>query len=312
MKKIFLQDITGFLKTGFTLAGNLESTFVNNVKPIDEANEFSLSWISSLTKDFSRLLSVTKANILICDSKMGAEEIEKYAKVFILVDNPRLVFLRIVREFFEKKYIPGIHPTSFIHQEAKVHSSVFIGPFTYVGKSSIEENSIIHGHCFIYDDVSIGKSVTIQAGTVIGSDGFGYEKNEQNEFEKFPHVGGVVIEPNVEIGSNSCIDKGTLGNTIIKRGAKIDNLVHIAHNVTVGENAMVIANAMVGGSTSIGDNTWIAPSVTLRDKIAIGKNSTIGLGAVVTKDVPENSVWLGNPAKTIDEFKQLQEKLNKL
>jgi UDP-3-O-[3-hydroxymyristoyl] glucosamine N-acyltransferase len=107
----------------------------------------------------------------------------------------------------------------------------------------------------------------------------------------------VIIEDCVDIGANTCIDRGTLGNTVIRRGAKIDNLVHIAHNVVVGENTMVIANAMIGGSTEIGADSWVAPSATLRDAIQIGAASTVGLGAVVTKSVPDGEVWAGNPAK---------------
>jgi len=112
-------------------------------------------------------------------------------------------------------------------------------------------------------------------------------------------VGGVIIEDNVDIGANTCIDRGTLGHTYIKEGAKIDNLVHIAHNVIIGRNTTVIANAMIGGSTIIGDNVWIAPSSTLRDGITIGNSSTVGLAALVTKTIPENEVWAGFPAKLI-------------
>jgi len=117
--------------------------------------------------------------------------------------------------------------------------------------------------------------------------------------ERFPHIGGVQIEDDVEIGANTCIDRGTLGNTRIRKGAKIDNLVHIAHNVDVGENTAIIANAMIAGSTKIGANTWIAPSACLRDAINIGKDATVGLAALVTKDIPDGELWAGFPARKI-------------
>jgi UDP-3-O-[3-hydroxymyristoyl] glucosamine N-acyltransferase len=127
--------------------------------------------------------------------------------------------------------------------------------------------------------------------------GFGYEKDEDGHYQVIPHIGGVLIEENVEIGNNTCIDRAVLGNTILKKNCKIDNLVHIAHGVIVGENSLVIAHAMVGGSTVIGDNVWVAPNAALINKITIGDNATIGLGAVVVKNVGENDTVIGNPAK---------------
>ena len=171
---------------------------------------------------------------------------------------------------------------------------------------------MIHGNIFIYDQVSIGSDVTIHSGTVVGADGFGYEKDENGEVFKFPHIGGVIIENDVEIGANTCIDKGSLGNTLIKRGAKIDNLVHIAHNVEIGENTFVIANAMVGGSTKIGDNAWIAPSVSLMNGISIGKDVTIGMSSLVTKAIPDGETYAGSPAKPLKEFLETQRKIKNL
>ncbi len=140
---------------------------------------------------------------------------------------------------------------------------------------------------------------------MIGADGFGYERNEVGELEKFPHVGGVLIEDNVEIGANSCIDRGSLGDTRICQGARIDNLVHIAHNVYVGRHAVVIANAMVGGGTHIGDFAWVAPSACLRDRIKIGDKSLVGLASLVTKDVPNGETVLGCPARSLAKHKRL-------
>ena len=137
--------------------------------------------------------------------------------------------------------------------------------------------------------------------TTIGGTGFGYEKNTDGEFELFPHIGGVRIEKNVDIGANTCIDRGTLGNTIIGAGSKIDNLVHIAHNVKIGRNCAIIAHSMIGGSTVINDNCWVAPSACVRDGISIGSNSIIGLGSVVVKPIPDNEVWAGNPARKFEK-----------
>jgi UDP-3-O-[3-hydroxymyristoyl] glucosamine N-acyltransferase len=154
--------------------------------------------------------------------------------------------------------------------------------------------------------------VIIHAGTVIGADGFGYERNEDGTFEKFPHLGGVVIEDDVEIGANACIDRGTLAPTRIREGAKIDNLVHIAHNVDVGRHAAVIAHAMIGGGTRIGDYGWVAPCACLRDGIVIGTRSTVGLGAVVTKSIGDDATVMGAPARGASEYKASLDAIKRL
>jgi UDP-3-O-[3-hydroxymyristoyl] glucosamine N-acyltransferase len=154
----------------------------------------------------------------------------------------------------------------------------------------------------------LGNGAFLSGGPV----GFGYSRNEKGELEKFPHLGGVVIEDDVDIGSNTSIDRGTLGNTLIRQGAKIDNLVHIAHNVVVGKHAAVIAHAMIGGSTVIGDYGWVAPSAALMNGIAIGTYATVGLGAVVTKDIPADETWAGIPARPLKEFSAIQRALKGL
>jgi len=141
----------------------------------------------------------------------------------------------------------------------------------------------------------------IHAGAVIGSDGFGYTRNEEGLVEKFPHMGGVVIEDDVEIGANTCIDRGALGNTFIGRSVKIDNLVHIAHNVVIEENSFIIANAMIAGSVQIGKNAWIAPSASVLQQLKIGDNALVGVGSVIRENVPANETWAGVPARKIEK-----------
>jgi len=298
MKKYNIEDIKPFLKS-CTVKGIAKNKFFTHVKPIEKAEKHTLVWVSPMRSDKQILLENTKAEIVICDSSLNITENALNNKCCIITEAPKLIFLRIVNGLFKEKVAFGIHPKAIIHEEAKIDSKVYIGPGTYIGKCIIGENTFIHGNCYLYDDTIIGSNVTISAGTVIGAEGFGYSKNEEGEFEKFPHMGGVVIEDNVDIGANTCIDRGSLGNTIIKTGAKIDNLVHIAHNVIVGKNAAVIAHAMIGGSTIIGDNTWVAPSASIRDGITIGNETIIGLGAVVTKNIPEKETWAGVPAKKI-------------
>lgn len=310
MKKYSFDDIKPLLGSSYKLIGDPFGYYFTNVRPVMEADDESLVWIKKSANNADTIISQTKARMIICGSVINIEQYPN--KCFIIVEEPRLTFLRIVNTLFTQKMEYGIHPSAIIHPEAKIHPDSFIGPLTYIGKSSIGEGSILFGNIHVYDNVNIGKNVIIHAGTVIGADGFGYHRNEEGEFEKFPHIGGVVIEDEVEIGANACIDRGGLGNTHIKYGAKIDNLVHIAHNVVVGQHSAVIAHAMVGGSTRIGDHSWVAPSVALLNGISIGNTVTIGMGAVVTKNVPDGETWTGLPAKPLNEFIELQRKLKKL
>lgn len=148
-------------------------------------------------------------------------------------------------------------------------------------------------------NVIVGSNFKHGSNVTIGGDGFGYEKNEQGEYEFMQHFGDVYIGDNVTIGSNTCIDRGAVEHTQIGNGTKIDNLVHIAHGVKIGDNCLIVAGTVICGSTEIGGNTYIGANVTIREHLKIGQNVYIGMGSVVTKDIPANEMWYGNPAKFI-------------
>jgi UDP-3-O-[3-hydroxymyristoyl] glucosamine N-acyltransferase len=295
IKDFTVNDVEGVVSLKVIGDSNITLT---NFRAIDEANETSLVWINHSKPGWQEKIASTRARVIVC-AQEAVMDAEFPTITWLVTDDPRLAYARIVECLAQKVVKPGIHPTAFVEPNAEIGEDVFIGPMCYVGCSRIGDGSILYGSNHIYDGVEIGRNVKIHAGVVVGADGFGYVKNEEGELEKFPHIGGVLIEDNVEIGANSCIDRATLGNTIIKEGACIDNLVHIAHNVVVGRNAAVIAHAMVGGSTVIGDQTWIAPSACLRNGISIGDNVTIGLAALVTKNVPDGETWAGFPARKL-------------
>lgn len=288
------KEIEPFLDASHKITGNTELIAFDNVMTIDQANEFSLSWLKLSADNQEEVIKISRSKVILCALEKDFQHIDN--KVLIQVHNPRLVYLRIVKELFVKEMGYGIHPSAVINRDAKISDKVYIGPNTVIGKCVIGENVIIHGNCFLFDKVTIGNNVTIMPNTTIGGVGFGYERNETGEFELFPHLGGVIIEDNVDIGANTSIDRGTLANTEIGRGTKIDNLVHISHNVKIGKNCAIIAHAMIGGSTVIGDNSWVAPTTSIRDGLNIGKNTVVGLGAVVLKNIPDNEIWFGNPA----------------
>lgn len=300
MIKITFTDIEPFLGANALVLGNKSFT-VTNVGTVENVNKNSLDWVNPLKKNKSEYLVNSKANVILCEHGVLTEDVDLEVKCIIHVENPKLTFIRIVNHFFNNNELHGIHPTAVIHPEAKIGNNSYIGPNTYIGKCTIGKGAIIHGNCYLYDNVTIGENVIILAGAVIGLEGFGYQRNESGEYEKFPHIGGVIIGDNVDIGSNTTIDRGALGNTVIEDGVKIDHLVHIAHNVKVEKHTAITALAMIGGSTEIGQSCWIAPSAVLRDQIQIGEKSKVGMGAVVTKNIPEGETWAGNPARKFEK-----------
>jgi UDP-3-O-[3-hydroxymyristoyl] glucosamine N-acyltransferase len=289
-----------YLKNELGLPLILHPSITDNLKiigfaPVNIASEGHISWVSRTHHLRQEFANNSKATLTIVPSSIDTSNNKK--TIFIIVENPRLTFLRILNRYFVPKTEAKIHKSALISEKAKIGANPHIGPNVYIGAAVIGNNVRIYGNNYIYDNVTIGNNVTIHAGTVIGSDGFGYEKNEHGLYEKFPHLGDVKIEDNVEIGANTCVDRGALGSTIIRENSKIDNLVQVGHNVEVGENSIITAHSMLGGSTKIGRGTWVAPGAILRDVISIGEESFIGMGAVVTKNIPPGEIWSGVPAK---------------
>lgn len=296
MNKLYFKDIQPFLDKNAVIVGN-EDFYFTNIQATDNVNMETLDWVNPIKTNKLDYILNSPAPVILCELSIQDTIPLQPQKCLIFVENPKITFLRIANKFFTTSSYTGIHPSAVTHSEAEIAINCYIGPNSYVGKCKIGDGSIIHGNCYLYDNVIVGENVVIHANTVIGADGFGYQRNEDGSFEKFPHIGGVIIENDVEIGANSCIDRGALGNTIIRNGAKIDNLVHIAHNVIIGRNTAVIANAMVAGSVVVGENSWIAPSASIRDQVKIGNNVTIGMASLVTKNIPDDEVWIGSPAK---------------
>lgn len=229
---------------------------------------------------------------LIC-----VEETEADATL-IVVDNPRLSFIRAVTALFVKPIRPAIHVSSHIHDTASVHPSAHIGPNVSIGENCVVgADSILHANVCLYPNSRIGARVVLHAGVVVGVDGFGFERDPSGELNKFPHIGGVVIEDDVEICSNCTIARGALDDTRIGQGTKLDCLVHVAHNCQVGAHSLLTAQTMLAGSVTSGDGVWFSPGSRILNGIKIGPNATIGMGAVVMSDVPEGATVISPPAR---------------
>jgi len=236
---------------------------------------------------------------------VAARRLKVGQKPALLVDNPRLALARILRLFARPLELePGVNKLAFVHKTAQLGQGVTIGPFAYVGPHvKIGEHTIIYPQVTLYENVKIGRRCIIHAGARIGMDGYGFVPVGE-VFEKIPQLGGVIIGDDVEIYSNTCIARGTLGDTVIGSGTKIDNLTHVAHNCTIGENCAITSLVGFAGSVTLGQHVSIAGQAGLAGHLTIGDNSVIMAKSGVTKNVPPDSVVSGFPAqKHSDEMK---------
>ena len=295
---IALSKVISFLNTKNYSLYNNKKLKITGFKSLESAEKGDITFCSLSNKKGLKLISLSSASVIICHESLK-NKIKNSKINLIFVENPRLSFIRCIKEFFPEEKFFGVHKTAIVESK-NLGKGVYIGPYTYIGKNVIiGKNCRIYGHVNIYGNVKIGNNVIIDSFTAIGGDGFGFERNQKMQLEKFPHLGGIEIKDDVEIGANVCIDKGTINNTVIEKGTKIDNLVHVAHNVKIGKNCLIVANVVLGGSSVIGDNTHIAMSATIRDGSIIGSNVLVGMGSVVTKNVPKNITVIGIPAKPI-------------
>lgn len=299
---IRLEEVRGLLHAGSPEGNNRQE--ITKICAIDDPafDVESLGWCSDKNKE--NLSGLKSGNVIVSLAVYEELKAQLPQLNLIPVEKPRSAFLKVLREFFaEKKTFGFIHPTASIDPGVTFDpNTVNIGANVVIGKASIlgnrvtiGANTVIHAHTEIGDDCTLGSNNTI------GGVGFGYELNEENEYELMPHIGNVVLRNRVEIGNNVCIDRAVLGSTLLEENVKVDNLVHIAHGVKIGKNSLIIANAMIAGSVEIGADVWISPSASIRQKLQVGNGALVGLGSVVVKDVVAKSIVAGNPAKPFEK-----------
>jgi len=306
-----------------------------NISKIEEGSKGSLTFLAN--PKYTEFIYTTKASAAIVSSDF--EPTERIELTLIKVKDPYSSFTTIL-ELFDKDLSKrkGISQLTDVDKSSKISDSSFIGSFSTVGENSIIgekciiENQVFIGNnvkigngCLIYpgvkilDDTIIGQNCIIHSSTTIGSDGFGFAPNDDGSYKKIPQTGNVVIGDNVEIGSNSTIDRATLGSTIISNGVKLDNQIQVAHNVEIGENTAIAAQSGVAGSTKIGKNCMIGGQVGIIGHIKIGDNVKIQAQAGVTSNIESNSRVTGTPAisymnynKSYVHFKNLPEIVKKI
>ncbi len=295
------------------IEGNADATVASFGK-IEEAEEGQLTFLAN--PKYEEYLYTTQASIAIINE---AYELRQQVKpTLIRVADAYTAFAQLLSKYQEMatQQMKGIQQPSFIAPSAKLGADVFIGAFSYIGENvKIGANTKIFPNCYIGDNVIIGEDclihpgvkiyydcvlnnrVVIHAGTVIGSDGFGFAPQADGSFKKVPQIGNVIIEDNVEIGANTAIDRATMGSTCIKAGAKLDNLIQVAHNVEVGESTVIAAQAGVSGSTKIGKNVMIGGQAGLVGHIQIADGSKINAQSGVSKSMKEPyTAVTGSPA----------------
>ena len=296
MRKISVQEILDCLGNQvLKVAGGHDGIYIDNLADIAHVSPSTLDWVNPTRENKQEIVEKSPARVMLVDSNVEYVP----GKVLISVKNPKLALATVGNCFFVERPKAGIHPTAMVAEEAEIAKSASIGAYSVIGKAKIGEETVISPFVRIYDNVVIGNECFIKEGAVIGGAGFGFERDAEGNRFRFPQIGGVIIGNHVEIGGNTCIDRGALSDTILEDYSKVDNLCHIAHNVHIGKNAVVVACAEVSGSCVIGEDTWVGPNACIRDQHNVGSNTMVGMGSVVVKNVGDNEVWAGNPAKLL-------------
>ena len=287
---------------------------VNGFGKIEEAREGQLAFLAN--PKYEEYLYQTGASIIIISQALELRQ--PLNCTLIRVTDPYTAFASLLSTYQEmvRQQMKGIQTPSYIDASVKMGKDVFIGAFAYLSENvtlgnnvkifpqvflgtnvTIGDNTILHPGVRVYHDCVLGKNITVHAGTVIGSDGFGFAPQADGSFQKVPQIGNVVIQDNVEIGANATIDRATIGSTTVKAGAKLDNLIQVAHNVEVGHNTVIAAQAGVSGSTKIGNNVMIGGQAGLVGHIQIADGSKINAQSGVSKSIKTpNAAVTGSPA----------------
>jgi len=308
---------------GGTVKGDGEME-IGGVSSIEQKGPGTITYLQK--KKFLSSLQQSEAVAVIVQEEVETDK----AQVFVA--NPALAFARAVNAFYPSKPSKaGVHASATIGKNVTLGQGVTISPQVCIGDNvvigdgvilhpgvvigadcQIGNQSILHSQVTLYPETVLGNEVILHAGVVIGADGFGYVPDEQGEHYKINQVGCVVIEDKVEVGANSCVDRGALGITLIKKGTKIDNLVQVAHNCIVGEHSILVAQVGLAGSCKLGHHVVLAGQVGLADHVTIGDKAILTAQAGTFRDVEDGGVFSGSPGVPINVWKKYVTILPKL
>lgn len=309
-----ISDMVGYLDCEYELYGESTIDQFNGFASFHASQQYELCFIQNLNKNFLETLEKSTSRIILCrpDEKLN---LPQTGHLYVLVDNPRLCFARTLRGlggYILNSKPSSIHPTALISPDATLGIGVYVGPYVQIGSAQIGNYVQIESYSQIHDGAVIGNSVLISNHCNIGGIGFGFVKNQNSEYEYFPQIGSVRIEDYVSIFPYVNIDRGTLGETFIGRGTKIDHYCHIGHNSKIGYNNLITPNVTTLGGVTIGNECLIGCGSIFRENVAVGDGATIGMGSSVTRNVPAGEVWVGVPAKEFNEFKRINSQLSRL
>ncbi|MFA5479407.1 MAG: UDP-3-O-(3-hydroxymyristoyl)glucosamine N-acyltransferase, partial [Candidatus Muiribacteriota bacterium] len=326
MKKIALRDIMDKLKAQiFYNNKKIEQAdgIIECINTLENAEKNHITFLGAAK--YASMLKNTKSNFILIEPKLYEQYAENISdKYFIVVKNAYFAFANVIGMFEEKVIRKGISEKASVSKSASCGKDVFLSDNVFIGENSkigdrtviypgvvVEENVCIGSDCIIYSNAVIrkncviGDNVILHPGTVIGADGFGFAQ-DGGKIHKIPQIGNVVIFDNVEIGANVTIDRGVVGPTIIGENTKIDNLVHIAHNVEIGKNCFIVAQVGISGTVKIGNNVRIAGQAGIVGHISVGDNTTVAARSVVMNDIDKNSFVSGFPAINHNEDMKLK------
>lgn len=289
------------------------SRVIRGVAPIESARADDLTFLANPAYA-PRLAASGAGAVLVAEDHAG-----EVPMAVLRVGNPRLAFGRAIARFHPRpRPAPGVHPSAVVAPSARLAADVFVGPCAVVGeRCEVGAGSVLHAHCVLYEDVVVGRACTIHShvslregtrlgdrveihnGSVIGADGFGFEPDESGRLEKIPQAGRVRIEDDVEIQANVCVDRASLGETVIRRGAKIDNLTQVGHSCSVGEDSILCAQVGLAGSSHVGRRAMLGGQAGLAGHLTIGDGAQVAAQAGVPGDVAPGTAVGGSPSVEI-------------
>lgn len=311
------------------IAGLLEGEVVGNplsevstLAKIEEGTPGALSFLAN--PKYEEYIYSTDSSICIVNKTFEPAHQLPEKLTLIKVEDAYACFAKLL-ELYDTmtKQEPRIESPSYIDETASVGEGLYLGAFAYIGKNCkignnveihpnanigpnvvIGDRTVIYSGATIYRDCVIGKNCTIHSGAVIGADGFGFAPNEKGEFQRIPQIGNVILEDNVDIGANTTVDRATMGSTVLRKGAKLDNLVQIGHNVEIGMNTAMAAQVGIAGSCKVGDNVLIGGQVGLAGHLKVGNRVKIAAQSGVPSDVKDDTTVMGSPAFDSKEYKK--------
>lgn len=294
-----VDDLLLWLGGDAMVVGERDRTF-DRVEPLFEATPGSLTWARADLRGGEEYIRSTGASVVICDRNVAVPDEALAERTFVRVARPDIAFLRALKGMYPPpRSVPGVHPTAIVDPRAEIAPDAAIAAFTVIGRCRIGAGSSVGPFTMIHDGVEMGANVHVREHCTVGGEGFGHILNERGDLENFPHVGIVVLEDDVELFPYVNVDRATLHETRVERGARIDHYAHIGHNSRVGPNAMIAAHTVLAGGAQVGAHAFVGLGVRIRDRLRVGAHTVVGMGSVVTKPIPDGETWAGVPAAPI-------------